>query len=206
MSRIEVWNRNIAAAGIRLAPEDELNLMLMRSTRLQKVKRNGVFVEVAGEKIWFMDEQSWRHIGTEVFVRYDPADLRQVRIYDKEDRYLFTWACADKLLVDYITETKEEISDAMAIQRRTQRFIRQEAKEITEGWSNEHKLDLMEAAALKAQQGRDKFEIRIPGNVIMLGSGEAEELPAAVGDDVVKVDLDKMNAAREQRRKKWKGE
>ena len=206
MSRIDVWNHDIKAAGIRLAPEDELNLMLMRSTRLQKVKRNGVFVTVGKEKVWFMDERTYRYLGEEVFVRYDPAKLTEVRIYDKEDRYLFTWPCADKLLVDFITETREEIADAMSIIRRTQRFIQQEAREITDGWSNEHKLDLMEAAALKAQHGRDKFEIRIPSNVIMIGTGEVEELPAAVGDDAVTVDWDKMNASAEKRMKKWKGE
>lgn len=202
MSRIDVWNQDIKTVGVRKAPESELNLMLMRSTRVQKIKRNGVFVEVVGEKLWFMDvETTYKHLGEEVYVRYDPANLSTVRIYDKDDRYLWTWECADKLLVDYITDNADEISDAMELQRRTQKFIKAEAKAITDGLSNSRKIDLLAAAALKAANGKDKFKIVMPNNVIVVRADEeAEQLPAAVGDEVV-IDLSKINRNIESRKK-----
>lgn len=202
MSRIDVWNQDIKTVGVRKAPESELNLMLMRSTRIQKIKRNGVFVEVVGEKLWFMDvETTYKHLGEEVYVRYDPANLSTVRIYDKDDRYLWTWECADKLLVDYITDNADEISDAMELQRRTQKFIKAEAKAITDGLSNSRKIDLLAAAALKAANGKDKFKIVMPNNVIVVRADEEpEQLPAAVGDEVV-IDLSKINRNIESRKK-----
>lgn len=207
MSRIDVWNMDIKSVGIRKAPEAELNLMLMRSTRVQKIKRNGVFVEISGEKVWFMDyENTYRHLGEEVYVRYDPADLRSVRVYDKSDRYLWTWECADKLLIDYITESKEEISDAMALQRRVQRFIKAEAQNITDGLNSEHKIDLMEAAALKAAHGKQSFKIVMPSNVIMIrADNEPESISKASGDDIV-VNIDKMNENAERRKNKWRSD
>ena len=202
MSRIEVWNKDIKRVGVRKAAEADLNLMLMRSTRVQKVKRNGVFVSIASEKVWFYDpEDTYRHLGEEVYVRYDPADLRQVRVYSSEDKYLWTWRSANELLVDYITETKEEISDAMAVQRRTQRFIKAEAKEITEGLNSERRIDLAAAAALKAADGKSAFKIIMPTNVIVVRADEENEeiCQKAAGDSVV-IDLAKMNRNIEKRK------
>ena len=111
MSRIEVWNKSCSS--VRAAKPEELNLMMMRSTRYQKIKRNGVYVEMFGEKFWYMDaKETVTNLEKEVAVRYDPADLSTVRIYDKEDKYLFTWKLADHLYSEYLEEQKETISDA----------------------------------------------------------------------------------------------
>ena len=203
MSRIDVWNKDIKTVGVRKAAESELNLMLARSTRIQKIKRNGVFVDIVGEKLWFNDpEVTYKHLGEEVYVRYDPADLRTVRVYDREDRYLWTWQCADKLLVDYITEDTEDISDAMEIQRRTQNYIKAEAKEITNGLSNSKKIDLLSAAALKSTHGKEKFQIIMPSNVTVIRADEDvdQKLPAAVGSEEVIIDIDRMNKNIKQRK------
>lgn len=207
MSRLDVWNKDIKAVGIRKAPEAELNLMLMRSTRIQKIKRDGVFVSVAGEKVWYMDyENTYRHLGKEVYVRYDPANMMTVRVYDKNDKYLWTWKCANELLCEYIASCQEEydeISDAMAIQHRTEKFIKAEAKSILDGFSNAHKIDLMEAAALKAANGKEKFRIEHPSNVIMIHADEEPaQLAQAVGYDADELDvyLDKLSKNAERRR------
>lgn len=123
--------------------------------------------------------------------------------FKKSDRYLWTWECADKLLIDYITESKEEISDAMALQRRVQRFIKAEAQNITDGLSSEHKIDLMEAAALKAAHGKQNFKIVMPSNVIMIHADEEPaQLAQAVGYDADELDvyLDKLSKNAERRR------
>jgi len=113
---------------------------------------------------------------------------------------------ADKLLIDYITESKEEISDAMALQRRVQRFIKAEAQNITDGLNSEHKIDLMEAAALKAAHGKQSFKIVMPSNVIMIrADNEPESISKASGDDIV-VNIDKMNENAERRKNKWRSD
>ena len=104
------------------------------------------------------------------------------------------------------TESKEEISDAMALQRRVQRFIKAEAQNITDGLNSEHKIDLMEAAALKAAHGKQSFKIVMPSNVIMIrADNEPESISKASGDDIV-VNIDKMNENAERRKNKWRSD
>ncbi len=201
MSRIEVWNKEIQRTGQRVFDESDLNLMLLRTTRVQKIKRNGVFLNIAGEKIWFMDyENTFRYLDKEVYVRYDPADLRAVRIYDTEDRYLFTWGCADKLLVDFNSKVREEVSEPMAIQRRVEKFIKAEARSVLDGVSGAFKVDLLEAAAIKAAHGKEKFKISSPNNIILVRPDENEfpqQLQAAANgyenSDAIEIYLDNIN-------------
>jgi len=111
------------------------------------------------------------------------------------------------LLCEYLASCQEEydqISDAMAIQRRTEKFIKAEAKSILDGFSNTHKIDLMEAAALKAANGKEKFRIEHPSNVIILHADEEPaQLAQAVGyDNTDELDLylDKLSKNAERRR------
>ena len=47
MSRLDAWNKDIRLVGIREPEyEEDLNLMLARSSRYQKIKRNGVYVDI----------------------------------------------------------------------------------------------------------------------------------------------------------------
>ena len=204
MSRIEAWNKDITNVGVRQPEhEDDLNLMLARSTRYQKVKRNGVYVDIGGEKLWYYDpEQTYKHLDEEVYVRYDPAELLQVRVYDKEDRYLYTWGLADTLMVDYITTAKQEISDATALQRRVRRFVKEQAAGITAGLTNAQRINLVDISMRKAAEGFGKFEIKLPSNIIPVRANEpqSEALQMAVGDELVKIDLSKMTRNAERRK------
>lgn len=207
MSRIDVWNQDIQNVGVRQAAESDLNLMLMRSTRIQKIKRDGVFVTIAGEKVWYMDyENTYKHLGEEVYVRYDPADLREVRVYDKDDRYLWTWSVADKLMQDYITDQVDELSDAMAIQRSVVKRIKSDAKAIADGLSASQRIDLLDMSVRRTQRGREQFKIELPSNIIPIRSNEppAEELKQAVGGEVI-IDITKMNRNQEINSKKQEG-
>lgn len=207
MSRIDVWNQDIQNVGVRQAAESDLNLMLMRSTRIQKIKRDGVFVTIAGEKVWYMDyENTYKHLGEEVYVRYDPANLSEVRVYDKDDRYLWTWKCADKLLQDYITEQREELADGMAISKNVAKRIKADAKAISEGLSASQRIDLLDMSVRRTQRGREQFKIELPSNIIPIRSNEppAEELKQAVGGEVI-IDITKMNRNQEINSKKQEG-
>jgi len=75
----------------RVATADQINLLLMRSERLQKVQRNGVKVKIGGEELWFYNEElKTNYFGEKVYVRYDPDDLQEVRVYDEQERLLCT--------------------------------------------------------------------------------------------------------------------
>lgn len=107
--------------------------------RCQKIKRNGVYVEIFGEKLWYMDlQQTVDNLQKKVYVRYDPADLRSVRLYDEDDRYLFTWASADALLVDYITGIKEEMQ-MVKNSGTVRKFVKEQAKGISANLTNDQK-------------------------------------------------------------------
>ncbi len=73
----------------RRATKEELNLMLLRSTRLQKVKRNGVSIKIGDTDVWFYsDELVAYYMGQKVFVRYNPEDLKQVHVYDEKEQFI----------------------------------------------------------------------------------------------------------------------
>lgn len=203
MSRIDVWNESIKEAGVRLAEESDLNLMLMRSTRIQKIKRDGVYITIGGEKLWYMDyENTYRHLGEEVYVRYDPADLTSVRVYDKNDRYLWTWSVADKLMQDYITDQNEELSDAIAITRNVSKRLRMDAAEIAENISPEKRIDLLDMSVRRALKNRadGSFRIELPKNIIPIRPDEKEsvQLEKVSGGDVV-IDIRRMNRNNEKK-------
>lgn len=203
MSRIDVWNQDIRNVGVRQAEERDLNLMLMRSTRVQKIKRDGVYITISGEKIWYMDyENTYKHLGEEVYVRYDPGDLREVRVYDKDDRYLWTWSVADKLMQEYITDQVDELSDAMAIQRNVAKRIKADAKAIADGLSATQRIDLLDMSVRRTQRGKEQFKIELPTNIIPVRSNEppAEQLKQAAGDEVI-IDIARMNRNQEFKKK-----
>lgn len=74
-----------------VATTEQLNLMMLRNTRMQKVTRDGVYVTLCGQKVPFNSEElNFRHMHRKVYVRYNPDDLREVRVYDEQDRFLCT--------------------------------------------------------------------------------------------------------------------
>ena len=201
-SRLDVWHKTCIE--IRKAPESALNLMLMRTTRRQKIKRNGVYITICGEKIWFTDpEKTIMYLEKEVYVRYNPADLRNVRIYDAEtDRYMFTWAVADNLMADYLEENHEIISDANALIRETKKFVREQAKETVMALSNQQRLTMLDMTVRKAQARRNEdFNIKHPKRIVpVIVNEEMENVTKKISENVV-IDLEKMTKNSEMRKK-----
>lgn len=73
----------------RTATQDQLNLMLLRSERLQKVVENGVKLKIGGRDLWYCNEELKIHYsGWRVYVKYDPDDLSCVRVYDEREALL----------------------------------------------------------------------------------------------------------------------
>lgn len=203
MSRLDVWNEEIRS--IRKAADAELNLMLMRSTRTQKIKRNGVYITFAGEKIWYMNpEETILHLGEEVYVRYDPADLKTVRLYNTQDQYLFTWELADILLMDYLTSNPEEIANAEMMIRRTKKFVRDQVKGITADLTNAQRIDSLDATIRRAAKAKEeRFQIRYPKTIEPVRAGETEEEHRMVsGSEMIPVTIDLKKMRQNAQRRK----
>ncbi len=202
LSRLDVWNKTCSE--IRKAPESALNLMLMRSTRKQKIKRNGVYVTICSEKIWFTEpKETIMNLEKEVYVRYDPADLRTVRIYDAEtDKYMFTWSLADQLMADYLEENMETVAGANALIRETKKFVREQAKGTVTALSNQQRITLLDMTVRKSQAEKNEdFRIIQPKRIVPIMADEEPEERMAVGAESVVIDMKKIRKNSEMRKK-----
>ncbi|MBQ8569359.1 MAG: Mu transposase C-terminal domain-containing protein [Oscillospiraceae bacterium] len=159
--RIEVWNEAVRSGDVefRTSDKDNLRLLMRRSTKIQQIKRNGVFIEWAGRKIWYKDENTVFHIGEEVFVRFDPADLSEVMVYEKDtDKFLYRYACADHLDLPFIGAEQEDIQTFMRSQAATRKAVRKQLDE----YKKYDAVSLLEAELLRAKQNAEGYEIAQP--------------------------------------------
>ena len=78
-------------------------------------------------KFWNADVR--HYMDRRVYIRYDPADLSEVRLYDAEtDAYLMTVE-RSPLEADY-GEDPEVLKELLKLQRQTQRAVRNEARAL----------------------------------------------------------------------------
>lgn len=204
MSRIDVWNKTIKE--VRQANERDLNLMLMSTTRAQKIKRNGVYVTICGEKYWYMNpEETIMNLQHEVFVRYDPADLRSVRLYDAvTDKFMFEWQLADVLMLNYLEELQENVADAQERIRMTKKFAHEQAAGITANLSNDQRITMIEMTVNKAHKNKENnFKIQMPNKIIpVMACEELNEEKMAVGAECTKVDISPRRIAENAAKRK----
>lgn len=137
ISRLEVWESSIQNREVETFDVSTLEFMLMRTNGYQKIKKNGIFINFHGEKLWYYDEfETWKHFGEEVYARYNPADPTKVYIYDINDRYLWTWKCSDSMVLSIMNEAKENIREAMRLEKSVEKQIIQYLKELKSGKLN----------------------------------------------------------------------
>ncbi len=188
MTLIDVWNASIAETSIRKASAEVLDLLMLRNAGFQNVKRDGVFIMYHGEKIWYYDKNiTWQHIGEKVCVRYDRNDPSNVRIYDTEDRYLYSWECADWLITRYFDESKEKLAELGRGQADVTKQIKARAKELRGN------CDLTPKNGLRyiSKQNAGKFNIQMPKNIIpVVVNEEMSEIKQAAGDENIIVPID----------------
>lgn len=177
MTRIDVWNESINSDEVvfRDAADEDLTLLMARTSRYQKIKRNGVFIELYGKKVWFKNEESVFHINKEVYVRYDPANVNEVRVYDKEtDKFLWVYQRADYLNVPYIVKDangKERLAIAMANQNITKKAVKQKVTAYTDSDA----IDVLAARINEATENMDKMQIRRPSVIHPITAAEINE-------------------------------
>lgn len=200
MTLIEVWNASIAETSIRKAGAEVLDLLMLRNAGFQKIKRDGVFIMYHGEKIWYYDKSiTWQHIGEKVCVRYDRNDPSSVRLYDEEDRYLFSWECADWLITRYFDESKEKLAELRHGQADIVKQIKARSRELKGGI----KLTQKEGLKYLSKQNEGKFNIQMPKNIIpVIINEEMHELKQAAGDENIIVPIDVKRITRNAAKRK----
>lgn len=186
--RQQVFNENLHTKRMPINEED-LNLMLMRSSRAQKVTRRGVHLDIAGQRIdYWNDDLVFNYLGQQVYYRYDPDDLSEVRVYDLQDRFIMS-VPADNTAVLAYGAGKEEVKEAMSKVRRMERITREALKvSAFPAFGRHTALELVMEAAHESKTAR----IIPPANPKVL------ELQRFDGEPLLKVavggpDLDTMN-------------
>lgn len=110
---------------MRKASEKELNLMLMRSTRMQTVERKGVHLDLYGQRYYYWDvDFLLKYQGYRVYLRYDPENLREVRVYNEKDEFLCTVPVDNETILKY-GASKEDIQKATAKIKRFKKTVKE---------------------------------------------------------------------------------
>ncbi|MCM1330969.1 MAG: Mu transposase C-terminal domain-containing protein, partial [Ruminococcus sp.] len=191
MTRAEAWSKSIQRRTLRMCDESTLNLLLMRHTSYQTVRENGVYITISGEKLWYAcgNEENWKWVGKKVYVRYDPAELEFVRVYDENDAYVGSWQMDIGVLADYIASDNEDIAARQKLIARQLRAIKECGAELTGGL----KIDALALAVAEAQRNIGKVKFAIPTNIEpVVVNEEPAALLKASGSDIVEIDLEAM--------------
>lgn len=173
----------------RLAAPGELNLMLLRASRMQTVQKDGVYLEFYGKKLWFVSVELLQyHQREKVYVRYNPEDLNQVRVYDSEDRFMMV--CEQDRALSYFA-SKEEVKEKMAEQRRLEKVLK--------GYHHLQEVEVEDALSLmmwKAEQNLKEGDAQLDPKIIRLhrapdseSAGDEDKKAAAGGDMAIDYDM-----------------
>lgn len=186
-SRVEVWRESLPNGAVRQpASENDLQLMLMRTSKPVRVTRRGVTLKIHGLELdFYTPELANLRMKDKVYLRYDPEDLSKVRVYDLEDRFLQE-APQSTLTAGYLA-TQEQIAELMAAKRKAEKAVREYGQALRLPEDPERALNL--ATAL-AQRNLDELALAPNPKCIELRRAEQEEpLLRAVGD----IDIGSMN-------------
>lgn len=199
MTLIDVWNSSIKETEFRKASKETLDLLMLRNAGFQKIKRNGVYIMYHGAKVWYYSkEHTWQHIGEKVCVRYDRNAPATVRLYDENDRYLYSWECADWLETKYFDESQKKLAELGCGQAEVAKQIKARAKELRGNSSLTQKSGLRYIS----MQNSGKFGIQPPKNIIIVTANEEpQEERMAVGSESVIIDMKKIRKNSEMRKK-----
>lgn len=182
----------------RVATPDQLNLMMLRNTRMQKVGKDGVHLDLYGQKICFnSNDLNFYYIGRKVYFRYDPDNLEEVRVYDDKDRFLCTAQQTGAL--SYFAD-KEEVQKAVQENRKYMRAVKT--------WKEQHVKqahDELELMMWQAEQNMSGEGSRPNPKIIRIVTADEEterELARAAGEPGETIDytaaLERLKQAKEE--------
>ena len=191
-TKFEVYCDNLPVP-IRRAAAEELHLMMMRSTRMQTIGQNGVYVTIGGEKIYYFDDELLLMQGKKVFVRYDPEVMEEVRIYDENEAFIKTAPLRRDILETYFA-TKDGIKQVMSAKRRWRRRAKEEATLVRERIVSQYgHINALDILVRSSNINRDG--LLVPANKVteLVRPEETRQRIAATGtDDAVVIDKSRM--------------
>jgi len=200
LTRAEAWCKSIKRRTAVTCDESTLDFLLMRNTRYQKVRENGVYITVSGERLYYnCGEDNWRYQEKKVYVRYDPADLEYVRVYDEEDRYIGDWTLDRNVFVDYIvsdSENCEDIADRQRLIGRQLRAVKACGKELT----GDMQIDALALAVSEANRKLGDVTFTLPDNSERIPVPELKDRFITDNDKEVDIDLKVMAENAEKRK------
>ena len=176
--KMQVFEDNLRVK--RVADENDLNLMLMRSSRKYKVGRRGVHLDIAGERIdYWNDEFIDNYINKEVYYRYDPDNLSSVRVYDLDDRYIMTVPADNEAVIEY-GASQTYIKNAIRKTHKHGKEVKQELKEIKKLYGGKTALEI----TLEKAHENKNIQIIKSNPIIEIQRANEKMLEQAVGAEV----------------------
>lgn len=163
----------------RVVTADELNLMLLRTSRMQTVNR-GVRIKMYGTEIRFYSDELIMGCDREkVYVRYNPDDLSEVRVYDENDRFICT---AQQAPVSSYYASKDEVAQYQREIRTLERTVKGYKKQKGIEADDALELILREAEGRMAAGGRLDPKIITPIRAI---DDETDTMARAAGAEPI---------------------
>lgn len=181
--RMEVYHAHLNQ--VRVAPKEELEYMLLRSSKPKKVGQRGLSHKINGDTIDYNSMELHQLWGREVYYRYNPDDMSKIRVYDLEDRFLMEVPCADDTILEY-GASQEEIKSAI---KTTREYMKKDVLAVeaikSMGFPSARSLVL-------AQAQKNKDNPVAPADPKLIELQRAVEIPLLVANGVPEINLDKM--------------
>lgn len=113
----------------RMATEEDLRLMMMRTTRAQKVGQRGVKVKLHGIDFeYFTQDFLLGYQNKKVYVRYDPDHMESCRVYSAPgDKFIAELPLDTKLTMTW-NATDEEVAEAARYARQYTKRVKEEVR------------------------------------------------------------------------------
>ncbi len=183
MTRIQVWNEEIKKTNFVRVSEENLNLLLMRSSKIQKVSRATVSITIFGKEWKYTSEELWHYHNKEVYIRVDPDKPQIARLYNKDDQYMFDVQSADMLRVDFIEKDKEKVAQGMKEIRRVEKAVKKAGAEAI--LSPSDRIDALNLSIKKSMSNIEegKFEIIKPAGTEYELTDKEQSLSEVMGFD-----------------------
>ncbi|MFV0351714.1 MAG: Mu transposase C-terminal domain-containing protein [Oscillospiraceae bacterium] len=193
--RMRVYHENLHTKRLPKCEED-LNLLMMRSSRPQKVGRRGINFTVGDIQLDYWTPEFLAAMeGEKVYYRYDPENLSTVRVYScPDDRYLATVPTDNVAVLKYGSGV-DELKEA---QRKVHSFARMQKKALEElRGAVEDPISHLELAKRKAQRNQNLDYL--PNSDLVTEYVSIDETPLL--GQAVGYDLDTMIRSSEERQR-----
>lgn len=186
----EVYAENLIYK--RTATQEQINLLTMRSSRPQAVKRNGVYLDFGQGKMWYYNtELVHDRMNEKVYIRYNSDDLSGVRIEDLQGRLICT--------AERLGAGGYDMNQDLETMKKVQRFAKEQMQKVKD-FKKDHFEDVgspLEAMINRSNKNIENDLTTYDASVIEPLTFERsihQSHQKAVGDDAYDLDVMIKNA------------